>query len=168
MSKIQFTMRDVLDNQAIEDAAYHEAGHVIAFLHLRPSDGPAMIEVSIDCTRPGAGLTELSGDVSGSMDFIASEIVVAAAGDATRAHRRGRRSYYVRGTDGATMALLVEATNPRSHAESNALLRWARLRASNIIATRWTAVEHLAQALLRRGALSGAEAVAIFDEHTRR
>lgn len=150
---------------SLRATAYHEAGHAVAYYCLRVQQHyplPLMRRVTIVPSEDMLGHTAPFPTPSYDPDLYSSpstalrahaEIVVCFAGAIAERRHIGRRSTGAE-IDHRLAIDLAEAVTG-SPSETEALLKWLRERAANLINSRWRFVEAVAAALLEHRTLTG-------------
>jgi hypothetical protein len=151
----------------IEASAYHESGHAVAAWKL----GYRSIRASITAGDESAGEVRHESPLpSDQVEFDGSElarlrveriIIIRLAGPI--AQKRYRRTSWRRWHGGADHAVAADlALRVCGSGEiASAFLKWLDLRAKALVEEHWPAIERLANALLKRGALREDEIAAL-------
>lgn len=139
--------------------AYHEAGHAVAAIARQRRFSYMTIEP--DHGRGSAGHVRFSARQGGSIISLHTGAVIALAGEAAQ-RQFSPRSIRLHQSDGDRAIVADAALLATGSAEQAGLLvKFWTVCARDLIASRWTAVNQVAAALLDRRRLTYAEVLAV-------
>jgi hypothetical protein len=154
-----------------ERTAYHEAGHAVAAFSYNKrlhrvsttADHDAGLPRCVKTTR-GIGEASTSGDADRYLRLVTETVTILLAGGAAeREHAQAGRGWTGGASDRRAAAVL--AGRIVGGEELGPYMKWLVVRTSQLVKSRWPAIEALAQELLVREEMSGAAATA-FIRHT--
>jgi hypothetical protein len=154
------------ESRALRYTAYHEAGHAVAAFRLNRS--VRKLSIIPDETTGNLGLTQntatkVDEDSNRFAAFAERQIVILFAGGAAEAKHRGQNDHKGANQDyQSAVELALKVCGSEEEAEK--YLAWLKCCAKNMMANRelWQAVTALAEELLAKKEIKGAEAKRIF------
>jgi hypothetical protein len=144
--------------------AYHEAGRAVATILMEIEIGPEGFSV---VPGEGFGMAHLLVELSGKPDLEATDamrleaekyaIATLAGMVAQQKYRKSSMHSYYCQSDRHNAADLMSHF-VASDRELTAYLNWLQIRAEQLVASEWTMIESVAEALIERDRLSAKEA----------
>lgn len=153
-----------------ERTAYHEAAHAVAAFSYHKRLHKVSIKSDHDAgllgyvkSPSGIGEAMTHGDAGRYLRLITEQVAILLAGVvAEREHALGWHAWAGAASDRSNALGL--ALRILSHDEAPAYMKWLMVRTQNLVKWRWPAIEAMAQELLLRDEMSGAEATALIRQ----
>lgn len=148
----------------LQGTAHHEAGHAVAQSVLTHVAKLRRVTIVPDARNLGIAQSHLRPSfrpgVEADLREIVDEIVVLLSGAAAERRFAGRANHVGAQSD-YHKAVALACCVAGGEEEAQAIIRWLLARAARFVEHRWSAIEAVAQALLERKVLSGAEVRAV-------
>lgn len=153
-----------------ERTAYHEAGHAVAAFSYNKRLHKVSIKTDHDAGLLGyvkstwrIGEAMTYGEADRHLRLVTEGVTILLAGVvAEREHTQGRHDWT--GVASDRHNALDLALRILSDDEAPAYMKWLMVRTENLVKWRWPAIEGMAQELLAREEMSGAEATALIRQ----